>query len=397
MKTSTVVIASCVLGIVFGGATAYSALTINGWNPVLEYRKLEDILREGAERASNPDAKAFLEETIHDFGIKNVKEKGKHDFVIKNAGTAPLTLVVDKTTCTCTGIDLSTKTVAPGKTAVATVNYDAERAMTGSYNQGGTILTNDPENREIYLGIKGIFTTPIVLRPSDIHVPSLAASETKTYPIRIYGFEKEPLTLSSPQWTDKEHFDFSFVSSELSEQDKENSLHRSATSVYEGTVTIKPGLPVGTFQERFTLKTSYESQPGVEFFARGQIRGGAVSIAGAAYRKDTGMAVLGKIPAGQRQARDLSVQFSGTSAVLVDLKVAEVTPPWLVATLSEPGDLGSDAARRRFYTLTLEVPATAPVSNFYKSDADAVAVVTLETGLDDMPVIKIPIQFAVEQ
>ncbi len=397
MRTSIVFIASCVLGVAIGGATAYSALSINGWNPELERRKLEDILREGAEKASNPNAKAFLAERIHDFGIKDVKEKGKHDFVVKNVGTAPLTLVVDQTTCTCTGIDLSTKTIAPGKTAIATVNYDAERAMTGAYNQGGTIVTNDPENREIYLGVKGVFTAPIVLSPSDIYVPSLAGSETKIVPIRFYGFEKELLTLETPQWTDREHFDISIAPAELTEQDRENSLYKNATTVYEGTVTIKPGLPVGAFQERFYVKSNYASQPSAEFFVRGQIRGGAVSIAGSAYRKDTGTAVLGKTSVGQKISRDLSVQFSGTSAVLVDLKIKAVTPAWLNVTLTEPRDMGNDAARRRFYTLTIELPATAPVSNYYKSDAENVATITLETGLDDMPVIKIPVQFAVEQ
>jgi hypothetical protein len=306
-------------------------------------------------------------------------------------------LQVDQTTCTCTGIDLSTRTVLPGQTAIATVNYDAERATTGTYNQGGTILTNDPENREIFLSVQGVFSVPIVLSPADIFIPNMTASETKTIILRFYGFEKEPLTLEPPQWTDREHFDISIVPAELTEADKENTLFKSATVVYEATITIKPGLPISTFQERFYLKTSYARHPNVEFFVRGQVHGDAVSITGPVYRKDKGMAVLGKIIEGQQLKRDLSIQFSGISAVLVDLKVKEVTPSWLGVTLTEPRDMGSDVARRRFYALTIELPATAPVANYYTSDTDKAAVITLETGLKDMPVIKIPVQFAIEQ
>ncbi len=397
MRTSIVFLISCVLGIVIGGATAYSALTINGWNPELEYRTREAILREGAEKNTDPNAKAFLAERVHDFGIKNVKEQGKHHFTIQNIGTTPLTLFVDKTTCTCTGIDLSTKVVAPGKTAIATVNYDAERATTGTYNQGGTILTNDPENREIFLAVRGVFTVPIVMSPAEIVIPSISATETKTATIRFYGFEKEPLVLETPQWSDREHFDISIVPAELTDEDKENSLFMSATTVYEGTVTIKPGLPIGSFLERFHIKSNYVSQPSAEFLVQGQIRGGAVSITGSAYRKDTGVAVLGKTPAGQKLARELSIQFSGMSAVLVDLKIKEVFPAWLSVNLTEPRDLGSDVARRRFYSLMIEVPATAPVSSFSAGAQENAAVIVLETGLEDIPVIKIPIQFAVEK
>ncbi|MDR1964854.1 MAG: DUF1573 domain-containing protein [Planctomycetaceae bacterium] len=395
--TLILVIFSGVIGVLVGIGTSISALTINGWNPELEYKKHADLMLEAAAKASNPNAKAFVENAVYDFGIKDVQEKGQHDFPIKNIGTAVLTLEVNRTTCTCTGIDLSSKNLKPGETAIATVRYDAERATTGPYTQGGTIVTNDPENREIFLSVKGIFTSPIVVSPGTVLFPGIPASESRSASIRFYGFEKTPLKLENPEWNDHDHFEFHLEPSELSEADKADSMRKNAGSVYEGQVTVKPGLPVGTFQEKFFFKSNYSSEPAFELSVRGQITGSGVSISGTGFNKETGSVLLGKTVIGQKIVKDVSIQFTGTSAFRADLKIKEIKPAWLKTTLSEPRDLGGESVRRRLYSLTLEIPTDAPVCNFLKSDEENVAMITLETGLDDTPTIKLPVQFAVEQ
>lgn len=398
MRTTVIVIATAILlGVVVGLGSAFSALKINAWNPELEFKKHADLMREAAEEAANPNAKAFIESTVYDFGIRDVKEKGQKTFEIKNVGSAPLTLEVNRTTCTCTGIDLSSKRLLPGQTAIATVHYDAERAMTGPYNQGGTIVTNDPENREIFLSITGIFTSPIVLNPSSAVFPTVPASETRSAKIRIYGFEKTPLQLEDAQWSDRDHFDLKLTPSELNDADKENSLHKLASSVYDAEIVVKPGLPVGTFQEKFTLRTNYAGEPRIEFLARGQVAGSGITIAGTGYLRDKGYALLGKTTVGQRLTKDVSIQFSGVAAMQADLKIKETVPSWLKVSLTQPRDIGSETSRRRFYTVTIEIPTDAPVCNFMKSETESDAMITLETGLSDTPTLKIPIQFAVER
>lgn len=395
MRTTTIIIFSVLAGVLVGLGTAYSALTINGWNPELEYIKHADLVKKIIRETKNPDAKAHIETTVFDFGIKDVKEKGKHEFFIKNVGTAPLTLEVNRTTCTCTGIDLSKKRLLPNETCKATLHYDAERATTGHYNQGGIIVTNDPENEEIHLSVTGIFTSPVVLQPGTVVFSSVPASETRSTSIRFYGFEKMPLQIESAEWKDREHFDFTFTPSELSEEDKKDSMLQYASSVYEGTVTVKPGMPVGSFQEKFRLRSNYPSEPVVEFLVRGQISGNAISITGMGYDKESGTIRLGGTSRGQRFSRSFSVQFLGTASIQADLKVKEVKPEWLKTDLSEPRDIGGDTARRRLYTLTLEIPADAPVGSFMGTDGENVANILLETGLNDTPTVRIPIQFAV--
>jgi hypothetical protein len=395
--TLSLIILSVIIGIVVGIGTSISALTINGWNPELEYKKHADIMLEAAAKASDPNAKALVENSVYDFGIKGVQEKGQHNFPIKNVGTAVLTLEVNRTTCTCTGIDLSSKSVKPGETAIATVRYDAERATAGSYQQGGTIVTNDPENREIMLSVKGIFTSPIVVNPGSVFFPGIPASESRSATIRFYGFEKTPLQLENPEWNDRNHFEFHLEPSKLNEADQADSMRKNASSVYEGRVTVKSGLPVGTFQEKFFFKSNYLSEPTFELSVRGQITGSGVSISGTGFNKETGSVLLGKTGIGQKIVKDVSIQFTGTAAFRADLKIKEIRPVWLKTMLSEPRDLGGESVRRRLYALTIEVPTDAPVCNFLKSDEENVAMITLETGLDDTPILKLPVQFAVEQ
>ncbi|MDR0870685.1 MAG: DUF1573 domain-containing protein [Planctomycetaceae bacterium] len=396
-QTFILAIVSLVLGVALGIGSAFSALTVNAWNPLLEYKKASEIIKEGAEKNSNPNAKAQIEQTVFDFGIKDVKEKGEHNFEIKNVGTATLTLEVNRTTCTCTGIDLSHKSLAPGQTATAKVRYDAERALTGPYNQGGTVVTNDPEHREIYLGIKGLFTSPIVAEPAAVVFPTLHSAETQTAAVRFFGYDKPLLEITSAEWNDKEHFDFTFQKSELTKTEKDDRMKQNAGSVIEAKITVKPGLPLGMFQEKIYLKTNYTSEPALELAVRGQIAVSGISVTGMGFAKDTGTLLLGTVSKGKTSSRDVSVQFIGTTAAEANLRVKEVKPDFLKTTLTQPKDVGSESSRRRFYTLTLEVPATAPVCNYIKSDEQNIAMVILETGLKDSPVIKIPVQFAVEQ
>ncbi len=396
MRTTTVIVLSCVLGVLVGFGTAKSALTINAWNPQLESIKHEELVRKAAKNAFNPNAKASAPETLHDFGIKDIKEKGQHVFKVSNVGTAPLTLEVNKTTCSCTGIDPQKQTVAPGGTGSLTVKWNAERAM-GFFKQGGTVVTNDESHPEIYFAIQGIFTAPIMLSSPLLAFPNISPTQQYSGKIRIYGFEKEPLDILSSEWSDKEHFDLSIEPSKLNEKEKEDPVNRNAKTVFEGTVTIKPGLPMGSFQEKFVIKTNSVGEPNVEFMVRGQVYSGNITLTGMGFNKDSGVAILGKTGVGQRLAKDVSIMFSGLAASQANLKVKEVKPDWLKTTLTEPKEIGGETSRRRVYSLTIEIPANAPVCNYIKADEENVAMVVLDTGLAETPILKVPVQFAVEQ
>jgi hypothetical protein len=394
-KTIFIFLISVVVGVVIGFCAAESMFLFNAWDAKLEKQTTPVEQNNTTKMPTDSNVKAHIENNVYDFGIKDVKEKGTHDFIIKNVGTGVLTLRVDRTTCTCTGIDLNRTRLSADDSAIATVRYDAERATTGQYEQGGIIVTNDPQMPEIPLSIRGIFTSPIVVNSSVVLLPSVSSTEKQSSNIRIYGFEKMPLTLETPVWSDKEHFDLQFSPSELNDNDKNNSLFKHAKSVFDGTLTVLPaGLPIGTFQERFYIKTNYNSEPSIEIFARGNVFGNGITLAGQGFDRTTGIMSIETIKSGERILRDISIQFTGASIQNADVKIKEVRPDWLKTTITK----GSvETAVRRFFTLSIEIPPNAPQCNYVTPDENKAALVILETGLTESPIIKIPIRFAIEK
>ena len=387
------IVASCIFGALLGWGIAFGFLAVNAWQPESETKAYAMLAKQAFTQVTNPNAKASIEETTYNFGVMDVKASGTHDFFIKNVGTEDLILTLDRTTCSCTGIDISPTRVPPGRTAQCHLKYNADRAITGKFSQGGIIRTNDPDNLEIHLIVEGIFTNSVVVQPATINLPRVAAGTSRTATIRFYGFENEPLQLSAPHWQDREHFDFQWQPAELSDTDKEDSFLSLAKSVIEGTLTIKPGLPVGQFQEWFQAKTNYPSQANVSFSVSGQIVSGNVSVSGRGFNSATGIVDLGATVTGRKIVREISIQFSGAAAPSASVQIKSVEPSWIRAELSPPQDLGP----RRMFSLSIEIPEDAPTGNFIIRDGGQQAHITLETNNDSTPVLRIPLQFAVGQ
>jgi hypothetical protein len=384
----TAVLVSSFIGVIFGLGVAHSFLSVNAWQLESETKSYNTLLATVRTRATNPNAKASIEQTTYHFGVMDVKATGTHDFYIKNVGTEYLILALDRTTCSCTGIDIFPTRVAPGKTAKCHLKYNAEQATTGKFSQGGIIRTNDPDNREIHLIVEGVFTNPVVVQPTVVNFSRVPTGATRTATIRFYGFENEPLQLSAPMWEDREHFDFQWKASELSDENKTDSHFLSlAKSVVEGTITLKPGLPIGPFQPRFQVATNYPGQPNVIFSASGQIVGN-VSISGQGYNSATGVVDLSRTVAGKSE---VLIRFSGLSAQSATVQIKAVEPDWLRTNLLPPRDLGV----QRIFSLMIEVPENAPAGNYSLNSDGLQAHVTLETNDESTPVLKIPIQFVV--
>jgi len=389
---TTAVFVSCICGILFGLGTAYSFLSVNAWQLENETKSYATLAEAGRTLAVNPNAKAQIEQTRHYFGIMDAKTVGAHDFFITNAGTADLILRVDRTSCSCLGIDVTPTRVPPGRTAKCTLRYTAEQAITGKFSQGGIVTTNDPDNREISLSVEGVFTNPVVVIPASVDFSRVPAGTERTRTVRFYGFENEPLQFSDATWANREHFDFHWEPAEFNESDEESGYLTLAVSVIEGTLTLKPGLPAGPFQEWFQLRTNYLSQANVNFTASGQIVVGGVSVSGQGYNRSTGTADLGRTISGSSLSREFSIQFSGASSQSMEVTVGAVDPTWIQTQLSPPTDV---VGSRRVFSLTVMVPENAPVGSYSSSGDGQQAHVTLETNDASTPILRIPLQFSV--
>ena len=389
---------SCLAGIPLGLGTAYSFLSANAWRLDLELNSTEFLANTVRNPMPHSDARAFIEETNHFFEMMNAKEEGSHDFFIKNIGTADLILTAERITCSCLGIEITPPRVQPGQTARCRLLYTAEQAVTGRFQQGGYVVTNDPENREIYLSIEGVFTDPVAMSPASINFSRVPTGTTQTRTIRFYGFENETLQLSAPVWEDREHFAIDFQPGELTEADKQDTHLSFAQSVVEGTITLKPGLPAGNFQEWVSVQTNYTTQPNLNFVVNGQIVSGNLAINGQGYNRATGVANLGDTAFGQGSpVRSFVITFSGATALSTSIQINSIVPDWLNADISLPTDMPGS----RRYSLTIEIPEDAPTGSYgFATDVHQSPLqpqIILETNDETTPLIRIPLQFRVRR
>lgn len=113
--------------------------------------------------AAQGKPKAVVDEPIKDVGTVPKGEKIVHDFVIRNAGDAPLQITQVQPACGCTVADFD-KTVAPGQTGKIHAAVDTA-TFNGAIAKGVTVFTNDPDTPSIELTIKAKVEPYISVKP----------------------------------------------------------------------------------------------------------------------------------------------------------------------------------------------------------------------------------------
>ncbi len=387
MRVIAVILVSCILG----AAIAVGSIEVGNksaiWYPEWENRVKHSERLETAKKGMNPNAKAFVPESEHDFGVLNRFQKGQHDFVVENRGTENLTLKVNGTSCTCTGVDISNKNVKPGEKSIITVHWNAENSQL-TFTQSAALLTNDPSNPELIFRVKGLYTSPVMTLPGSVQFPSLALGREANASFRVYGLEKKLLEIQEIVCSDPEHFETSVVPYELTEKDKESSVYRSASNAWTVNVKVKPGLPTGTFQERLMISTNYESEPKVEYFVRGLVQDRNIQVAGKDYVRDTGIINIGKTMLGKPISTKINIIVLNKPDATLTVK--RVEPSFVEAKVEKlPSETQS------VFVLSVNIPATT-AGYWNGPEQKNMGLIELETNIPESPVLKYPIQFLVE-
>ena len=389
MRLLATIIVSSLLGVAIAiGSIEWSNKNAT-WYPEYENQSKFQDIRGVVGPQMNPNAKAFVPENEHNFGVLNREQEGKHDFVVENRGTANLTLEVNGTSCTCTGVDVSNKNVKPGEKSIITVHWEAETSQT-TFTQSAVLTTNDPENPELIFHVKGLYTSPVMSSPGSLQFPSITLGREGNSSFRLYGLERKPLEILEIRSSDPDHIETSVEPGELTEEDKNSTIYQSAANVMVVHVKVKPGLPTGAFQERLTIVTNYESEPTLEYFVRGMIQAPFVQIAGKDYMRETGAINIGKTTLGKPISSKITVTFLGKSSDDVNLAVAKSEPSFVDVKIEKvPGE------RLAIFMIEVTIPATT-AGYWYGPEQKTMGLLELETNVPESPVLKFPLQFLVE-
>src|SRR5271157_536942 len=224
------------------------------------------------------------------FGRLDLTEEGKHEFTITNRGDQTLTLNPGSASCSCTLSEINVSELAPGQSTKVVVSWRSKRRV-GPFKQTVTIVSSDPLRPEITFTIKGVYTTSVYADPDELTFGQIAGDESVTHEVRILcNLPSQQIKIQGHQLSDPSLEKFFQVDClPLIADDLRN--FKGATSGVLVRVTVKPGLPLGSFQQRILLSTNVKSAPEIDLPLFGSV--GKVTLVGAGWSSETGILDIG--------------------------------------------------------------------------------------------------------
>jgi hypothetical protein len=390
MKTWLFVVAAVVAGIGLGYATATARIGANPYKPV----EIHAAARQAASTNAPPKgARAAVDEPFHDFGVMDSGSKGRHIFVLKNTGNAPLELKAGSTSCKCTLSEIDEKPVPPGGEGHVTVQWNPH-GYHGNFHQTANVTTNDPDRPTIELTVTGRVTTAASVTPGELVLSRIAASEQGKGTVKIYGFLPQKMEITGHEFSDSSNaanFDVKF-SPLTSDQLKEEE---GATSGVLAEVTVKPGLPLGPFRQKIVVKTSLPQAPSLEFSVTGKIVS-EITLVGRGWRETDGVLDLGPVDSKEGLERTLVLVARGIQENKLEFHVAEAFPDVLRVEIGKPTSVQRDTVTYIQTPLTVKIPPGSRPANHLGSEESKYGRIILQTNNPRVPQVRIYVNFAVK-
>lgn len=124
-------------------------------------------------------ARASLPEVEFDFGRVTQGTVVKHDFVIKNTGTAPLRIENIVPSCGCTATSATTELIDPGAEGKIHVEFDTD-GFSGKKLKSVKVHVNDFDEPTILLSVSGYIEEDIQVKPARLFFGDLRKGESKS-------------------------------------------------------------------------------------------------------------------------------------------------------------------------------------------------------------------------
>lgn len=191
------------------------------------------------------DGKPRIEspQPVYNFGEVDNSQDIKHDFIIRNAGGAPLEIRDVKTSCGCTVAQPEKKLLHPGEETKipATLKLQGKQ---GAQKRTITVFTNDPDTPAFKLDFEGTAVAAIAIEP----------------PVLAFGMveDDEPRSMTVSLRATKPDLRFAITDVQITSEDF--TLERKTVEEgkhYELEVTLKGGLAPGNYSTRVTAQTDH--------------------------------------------------------------------------------------------------------------------------------------------
>ena len=168
--------------------------------------------------------------------------------------------------------------------------------------------------------------------------------------------------------------------------------------MFKGTITIKPGMSQGSFQEVARIRTNDPQIPVLELMIEGQIVG-SYKISGTRYdRHNSGHLAIGSVSTKNTTTEKIRMTIFDKMTVTPEtLKVARVRPEWLKVNINYPTVEAQKVLPVKLIDIEVVIPAGSPLGNFMGPAKDLLGEIVFQVGpeKDKMTDVVVPVQFAV--
>ncbi|MBN2581150.1 MAG: DUF1573 domain-containing protein [Pirellulales bacterium] len=388
MKTIFLAVFAVILGIAIGVTTAWVRLSIKPWKGLPPVGRDGDLISPPA--SSVPAPRLEVDQAEYNFGSMDIEEKGSHEFLVRNRGTAPLTISQGNTSCRCAISKLERETLLPGESDKITLEYKPT-AVPGAYHQTATFFTNDPLQSQFTLGVRGKITSVVRTVPAELIFSRTSSDEPTSGQVQVYCYRPEPLEIRGFHWSDKKLAGFFEAKiSPLSREDLQEE--KDARSGFLLAITLKPGLPQGPFQQKILLTTNLPARPEIAVPIRGKICTD-ISVVGPGWNDERNVLEIGTLQSREDYRRRLLLIVRGSQRKEVKFRVAEPVPEPLIIHLGKTVELRNGQVSQT--PLSIEIPRNSRPVNHLGTDPKNWAKITLESTHSKIPQIYIFVQFAI--
>lgn len=387
MRVLSIVLIAALVGSAIGGAVGYVEVALD---PDSADTPTDEATPPAAAQASSP--RVEVAEPNFNFGQMERGREKSHEFLIRNVGNAPLTLRVGHTSCKCTLSEVKSGAIAPGETTHVRLEWSAKSDQ-GPFRQTATIITNDLRQPEITLSIDGEVVEASGVQPPDLAFDKVSVGEAKSAEVYVMAMVQDELTVSSAELTDPDTRDMFDVKIEPVEREK--LPVKAARAGVRVTLTAKPGLPIGRFNQYLTLNTNLQDGEKLHIPVVGRVVGD-ISVHGArgTWLEEQGVLNLGRVQSAVGKKARLNLVVRGEGAESVKFEVGSVDPPELKITFGEPTRLKATLVR---VPLEIEVPpGTRPMARLAASQGDEGKIV-LKTTHPAMKQLSFGVRLSVER
>ena len=301
-----------------------------------------------------------------DFGKMDSSENGKHEFIFTNRGDHSLTLNPGSTSCSCTVSEIKDNDLAPGQSTKVLVSWRSKGRI-GPFQQSLTIVTSDPLRPEVTLTIQGEYTRSVYADPDELAYGQISGTEPIVREACILcNLPRQQIKIQGHQMSNPGLEKF-FQVDDVPLGADELRKYKGVTNGVLVRVTVKPGLPLGSFQQTICLSTNLPAVSEIDLPLFGSV--GEVSLIGSGWRSDTGVLDIGVVEGHGVTQRKLIVLVRGSNAKEMKFKVASIEPDFLDVKLGKT-TVADTSCTLSQTELLIEIPTIEILKRKRKSSAN---------------------------